>query len=1213
MKQSFLIAAIAFATFAVGCSSSPTVGSDEGPSMSDGDDDDGVDVSGDGGVGVGPKPPGMNGADAGNDIIGGGDDELPDCEPLDKDDCEDMGLECGRISDGCGDTINCGSCGENEECGLFEHNVCAKLLEICEPLRKSDACEDKECGPVGNGCGGSIDCGDCDDGERCGLYEAFQCGVVPVDDPEQCTALIETCEDADVECGTAGNGCGGTLDCGSCEDGEICGIREPGQCDPPPECEPMSPEEACEGHCGVVANGCDESVDGGLIDCSDYEDYTCPAGTICGGAGVANECGNAASTCLPMDQMAACDGLACGVVSDGCNSSFSCGDCSEDSQCINGVCEPLCVPLTANEACEGKECGMASDGCGDAAENLYDCAELSGGCADEEYCGLLEAFQCDAIEEPECEPTTCVELGWECGIAIDECGNTIDCTAEGLTCNALETCIGGIDAPAQCQTATEAGGSGDACDVCDSIPAGCTAPTTVTGRVVTPGRAAGNTGNQVGVPNAFVYILRNNDETELPPIASGIPDGGEACDRCDEQDLGPVLVGATTDATGAYELSGNIPVGEEFVLVVKVGKFRRAQKYTLDGAAACATTALPETLPDNPTRLPRDTSDGLAVNIPQIAVSTGQIDAMECVLEKMGIAPSEFGNFGSAARVHLYRGGDGTNPGGARIDDNTPHDAELYGDLARLENYDMVVADCEGPGYDDHNNFDADVRSYLNRGGRMFASHLSYTWIYDNDDLAYDPTTAADTGLEPAATWVAAANLDTSTAQGTGVVSIVGPRPNVSPRIDSFAEWLVSEGVTTAPGYSFTIIEPRSPALTVGPASEEFVYCDGGGCPSVRPQQFSFNTPYAAPDDAICGRVAYSGFHVAAAGGGATAFIDAIFPAHCTGDLTNQEKVLLYMLFDLGACVGDEPEPPVCEPVDCGERCGTVSDGCSGVLDCECPDGETCIAGQCGVPPCTPSTCAAQGATCGFRADGCGGVLDCGECLCTPNQACPEAIECGLYSDGCGGALDCGECPPPQACINGQCGIPDCPALECSDVGAECGWIGDGCGDTVDCGPCPAGQYCRNNRCRGCSPQTCEDVNAECGQIGDGCGDAIDCGPCPEPEVCGIERANRCGPPGECEPTTCEELDAECGMAGDGCGDAIDCGPCPEGQVCGLEEPFKCGTPPPCEPVMCEDVGAECGEIGNGCGGVTDCGPCPAGYTCSLIKANQCDKVGIAE
>jgi hypothetical protein len=147
---------------------------------------------------------------------------------------------------------------------------------------------------------------------------------------------------------------------------------------------------------------------------------------------------------------------------------------------------------------------------------------------------------------------------------------------------------------------------------------------------------------------------------------------------------------------------------------------------------------------------------------------------------------------------------------------------------------------------------------------------------------------------------------------------------------------MVNEGVTTAPAYDFMIREPRSTNLTLGATSEEFVHLTDG---TMRTQQFSFNTPYGAPETAACGRVAYSGFHVSAGGGagGGSPFAEVVFPAHCMGDLTDQEKVLLYMLFDLGACIGDFPPPPDCDPQTCeslGAMCGFTPDGCGAFLDC---------------------------------------------------------------------------------------------------------------------------------------------------------------------------------------------------------------------------------------------------------------------------------------
>ena len=549
------------------------------------------------------------------------------------------------------------------------------------------------------------------------------------------------------------------------------------------------------------------------------------------------------------------------------------------------------------------------------------------------------------IGDGSCGAASCAEVGHACGKMIDDCGNVIDCATEGLICGPFEDCVAGDDGLARCQVGID-------CDVCGAIPdcSGAAQPTRLSGRVVTPGRDDANTANQVGVPNAIVYILQKTDVAALPSITSGIPAGADSCDRCAEEDLGPWLTGTTTDATGRFTIEDNIPVGVEFVMVVKVGKFRRAATFSLPETAACTTTELPADVAQNPARLPRHMADGLAVNIPRIAVSTGPIDAMECVIEKMGIASTEFGNPGddasAAQRVHLYRGGPGEPGSGARIDDTTPHDSALYGSVERLQTYDLVVADCEGGDYDvdlsQATASGANVREYVNRGGRLFASHLSYSWLHQNGDAAYSEADPFATGLGPAATWETGNFPGGTDENGMGAVSV--GRPQASPRVDSFAAWLVNEGVITGDataGYTtFNITDPRSAVTELAANVEEFVYRTDG---NERSQQFSFDTPYGSPETAACGRVAYSGFHVAATGGGTTPFEDATFPAHCSdelansGNLTNQEKVLLYMLFDLATCVGDTPDIPRCTPRTCSDTqtaCGRISDGCGDVVDC---------------------------------------------------------------------------------------------------------------------------------------------------------------------------------------------------------------------------------------------------------------------------------------
>ncbi|NLE48171.1 MAG: hypothetical protein GX614_07205, partial [Sandaracinaceae bacterium] len=151
-----------------------------------------------------------------------------------------------------------------------------------------------------------------------------------------------------------------------------------------------------------------------------------------------------------------------------------------------------------------------------------------------------------------------------------------------------------------------------------------------------------------------------------------------------------------------------------------------------------------------------------------------------------------------------------------------------------------------------------------------------------------------------------------------------------------------------------------------------------------RPQQFSFNTPYGASSANACGRVTVSGFHVA----GSNTPGRGYFPGHCgAGELSPQEKILAYMLFDLAACIsdGEDIEPPDCTPLPheflCGEgTCGEVPDGCGGLYDC----------GK------QPLTCAELEAECGFPSDGCGGFANCGGCenplhTCDANYKCVQA------------------------------------------------------------------------------------------------------------------------------------------------------------------------------------------------------------------------------
>ena len=123
-----------------------------------------------------------------------------------------------------------------------------------------------------------------------------------------------------------------------------------------------------------------------------------------------------------------------------------------------------------------------------------------------------------------------------------------------------------------------------------------------------------------------------------------------------------------------------------------------------------------------------------------------------------------------------------------------------------------------------------------------------------------------------------------------------------------------------------------------------------------------------------------------------------------------------------------------CKPV--GRRCRTNQSCCGG----RCVKTAAAKFGNC----CTPSTCAAQGKDCGTISDGCGGMLDCGSCTA------PETCGGGGTPNVCGTTTLPPPCPgisvPPQECGSGPPGSCRCVAL--CDHGCA-----PGCVDVTAAGP----------------------------------------------------------------------------------------------------------------------------------------------------------------
>ena len=948
-------------------------------------------------------------------------------------------------------------------------------------------------------------------------------------DPECPNPL--TCEEQSIECGPATNGCGGTIYCGGCPSGQICDTSDArgscveSQCTSAISCA----DEGVE--CGSIPDGC-----GGTQHCG-----TCDDGEVCGSGdekGVCLEQGCTPITCSDSS-------AECGVIADGCGGFIQCGSCDDGQVCGSGdergECIDLaCSPMNCDDHNPG-DCGPHPDGCG----GTIDCGMCSGG----QLCGTGPNL--GECVEPSCIPLTCDDYDdVNCGPVSDGCGGVTDSCGD---CQDPEICGGG-GLPNVCGADAQ-----DGCDgLCEdqAICAGGDA-TTLTGTVTAPN-------GDLPIPNAVVYVP-NVPLDDLPPI-----EPATECIQCEDEELGDPLVGTITEYDGTFELR-HVPAGVDFPLVIKIGQWRRV--VNISPKDACQTHAL-----DNDTiRLPRSQQEqNEHDNIPQTAISTGAVDAIECVLHKLGVETSEFTRHNQDGRIHIYRanggvadqqlanacddvecdgcflgacwgcgcdsnkctdrdpGSCGSSSGGAMLQENLS--SNLYGDQATLDSYDMVVMDCEA---NDHSASRSTgdlerIRNYVNGGGRLFASHYAYDWLHETDEL------------RETAIWGGGEDFNNDSL---AFVDDTFPGGSV------FWDWLQlvdADHGTTGPGGEpqIAIEDPRTYVVDVNDGlATRWVYTEAGAPGHVNRnsiQQYTFDTPVFADESEQCGQVAYSAFHVTGVGtsGGPA------FPDYCSGgDLTPQEKVLAYMLFDLAACVSEdgEPPPPECTPLDCndmGAECGLISDGCGETLDCgECPDGTACGGGG------EPNICG-------------GG--------CEPLSCDDHGADCGIVSDGCGGTVDCGECPDGLACGgDGSPNLCGCTPMNCDDHNAECGEVSDGCGNTLDCGECPDGTSCGGggtaNICGAeCEPLSCDDHDAECGSADDGCGGTLDCGECPEPLFCGGDgEANICG----CSPLTCDDHNAECGVVSDGCGDIIDCGECPEGMECDQLQ---------CVPTACLPAGAPC-------------------------------------
>ncbi len=183
--------------------------------------------------------------------------------------------------------------------------------------------------------------------------------------------------------------------------------------------------------------------------------------------------------------------------------------------------------------------------------------------------------------------------------------------------------------------------------------------------------------------------------------------------------------------------------GTHIPVVIQLGRWRR--EFFFDITTSCAATAVGDI------HLPRTESEG---DIPLTAISTGAVDSIECILLKMGVDESEFTGTATGARAAAFTSTRpasaaptpaGTDP--ARLSSTRSPKSALLGTGGSYLNYDQIMLPCWGDEFLKPSDELASLVTYANAGGRFFATHFSYTWLFQN--TPFDTTAAWDVEREP--------------------------------------------------------------------------------------------------------------------------------------------------------------------------------------------------------------------------------------------------------------------------------------------------------------------------------------------------------------------------------------------------------------------------------------------------------------------------------
>jgi len=464
----------------------------------------------------------------------------------------------------------------------------------------------------------------------------------------------------------------------------------------------------------------------------------------------------------------------------------------------------------------------------------------------------------------------------QCTLSGGQCGQGNSCTLDGH-CTSGTQCVG-----LQCNITN--------CSS-KSMP-----PTTLTGTVFAPNGTMPLFGVNVLVANA-------------PPGGFA---AGAHCTTCADDLPADVITSTITDEMGKFSLP-DVPDGDNIPVVFSIGKWRRVIK--LAHVNACTSTAIvaaDSTLPKSHDDM---TPSTVSVDMPQIAISTGNADSLECLVRRLGIADKEITSDKGTGKIHLFTDtsatanangvgassfdagfGGGT---GAFSDSQT-----LWGnktDPGKLASYDIVILSCEGAQHVETKTQEAlnNLKAYADTGGRVFLSHWHNIWIEGS-------TTGMNANNTKPAVWPTLATWSNNTNDPTNLMFDTIDEVS-NPKGASFANWMLNVVTPPNPRDQIPIKAgtAKDTAVSVDKTRvEQWVYWQKDATTQLT-QNFQFTTPAEKPVENRCGKVVFSDMHVSG-GPVKNGTMVVPYPSSC-GNLTTlseQEKALAFMFFDIASCVG---------------------------------------------------------------------------------------------------------------------------------------------------------------------------------------------------------------------------------------------------------------------------------------------------------------------